>query len=127
MNTPNAFTFVENTQDFKKADTFTARVAGNIRTSQQLFELLYGLLKLPGYFGFNWNALFDCLRDFHWIAERNVAIVHDDLPKLPKEEMRTYLEILRDAIVDWKLGEIHSLQVVFDEKDRSCIQEVMEE
>ncbi|KWA11575.1 hypothetical protein WT37_21165 [Burkholderia territorii] len=83
------------------------------------------MLTLPGYFGFNWNALFDCLRDFHWISERTVVIVHDELPELEPSEMKTYFEVLRDAVTDWKVGEAHSLQVVFDERDRARIEAVM--
>lgn len=122
MNEPNVFTFVADTRDFVDSDALVARVAGNICTTQQLFELFYRLLALPGYFGFNWNALFDCLRDFHWVDERNVVIVHDELPELPPLEMRTYLEVLRDAVVDWKSGEAHSLKVLFNNRDCSRIE-----
>jgi RNAse (barnase) inhibitor barstar len=122
MIASNVFTFVLDVRTFEKNDALVARVAGDIRTSQQLFDLLYRLLTLPGYFGFNWNALFDCLRDFHWVNERNVVIVHDDWPSLAASEMKIYLEVLRDAVADWKPGEAHTLQVVFDEKDRTRIE-----
>lgn len=125
MNASDAFTFVRDTRGFVASDALVARVAGDIRTTQQLFELFYRLLTLPDYFGFNWNALFDCLRDFHWVAERNVVIVHDELPELPPSEMRIYLEVLRDAVLDWKPEEMYSLQVVFDDKDRARVEAAM--
>jgi len=126
MNVSSVFTFVPDVRCFTPTDAFVARVAGDIRTSQQLFELFYQSLVLPGYFGFNWNALFDCLRDFHWVSERKVIIVHDDLPELEPSEMKIYLDVLHDAVVDWKPDEVHSLQVVFDERDRACIELMME-
>ncbi|WP_060259865.1 barstar family protein [Burkholderia territorii] len=125
MSASSIFTFVPDVRRFTASDARVARVAGNIRTPRQLFELFYQLLTLPGYFGFNWNALFDCLRDFHWISERTVVIVHDELPELEPSEMKTYFEVLRDAVTDWKVGEAHSLQVVFDERDRARIEAVM--
>ena len=121
MDRIDVFTFVPNTVGFVENDAFVARIAGNIQSTQQLFELFYRLLALPGYFGFNWNALFDCLRDFHWVNEKNIVIIHDDLPELDALEMRIYLEVLSDAIVDWKPGEEHSLKVVFNDKDRTRI------
>jgi len=125
MNVSNSFSFVSDIQRFSENDAFIARIADRICTTQQLFELLYRLLTLPGYFGFNWNALFDCLRDFHWIDQKVVVIVHDQLPELPPLDLRAYLEVLRDAVVDWKPGEAHLLQVVFDEKDRIRVEAAM--
>ncbi|MGF6481011.1 barstar family protein [Paraburkholderia sp. JPY419] len=117
----NVFTFVRDTGEFRASDACIGRIAGDIRTAQQLFERYAAALSFPSYFGFNWNALFDCLRDFHWINEAKVVVVHDDLPGLLAEEMRTYLEVLRDAICDWRPGEAHSLQAVFNERDRHVI------
>lgn len=119
------FAFVPDVRCFEASDALVVRLAGYVGTTQQLFDLLYRLLRLPGYFGFNWNALFDCLRDFHWIDERDVIIVHEDLPDLPQLEMKTYLEVLRDAVGDWKPGEAHSLRVVFDEKDRGYVAKLL--
>jgi len=125
MNAFNSFSFVPDIQRFSVNDAFIARVTDRICTTQQLFELLCRLLTLPGYFGFNWNALFDCLRDFYWIDQKVIVIVHHQLPELPRSDLRTYLEVLRDAVVDWKPGEAHLLQVVFDEKDRIRVEAAM--
>lgn len=121
------FTFVSNVRGFAESGALVVRVAGNIQTPTQLFELFYQSLTLPGYFGFNWNALFDCLRDLHWVNQRKVIIVHDDLPSLPPSEMKIYLEVLRDSILDWKPAEPHCLEAIFDESDRINIEAVITE
>jgi hypothetical protein len=125
MSVSKAFTFVPGVREFTVSDALVARVIDVVQTPTQLFELFYRLLTLRGYFGFNWNALFDCLRDFHWVSQGRVVIVHDTFPALPQSELKTYLEVLRDAVLDWKPGEAHSLEVVFDENDRARVEALM--
>ncbi|WP_081086727.1 barstar family protein [Burkholderia stagnalis] len=126
MGASDVFTFVPESRDFMEDDAFVARISVKICTEQQLFESFFRLLAFPEYFGFNWNALFDCLRDFHWIYERGIVIVHDELPELSDVEMRIYFEILHDAVVDWKPGEAHSLKVVFNNRDRARVEAACE-
>ena len=84
-------------------------------------KALYQLLWLPGYFGFNWNALQDCLTDLSWIRERRVVLEHAELPNIPETELKIYLEILRDAVLSWKNGDDHCLEVVFNALDRDRV------
>ena len=79
----------------------------------QLMKSLYETLELPGYFGFNWNALEECLRDFHWLHQKQVILVHKEIPELPKIELMTYLDVLAYSVHHWKPGEAHSLEVIF--------------
>ncbi|WP_449484787.1 barstar family protein [Streptomyces avidinii] len=47
-------------------------MADEISTLQQFDELL----KFPAYFGWNWNAFSDCLRDLRWLSsDHHVLIV----------------------------------------------------
>jgi len=130
-DTMSAFTFVPNVQGFLAPEAFVARVAGNIQTEQQLFELFHHLLKLPECFdfdsGFTWYVLFACLRDFHWINEREIVLVHDDLPGLPMPDRGDYLKVLHDAVVDWTPEDAHPLRVIFAEKDRAHVEAAMVE
>jgi hypothetical protein len=79
-------------------------VPGEIQNAKHLFDFFYESLVLPGYFGFNWSALSDCLRDLDWISERGVLVVHENIPALPLSEIRIYLEILQDAMLSWREG-----------------------
>jgi len=94
-------------------DTHVARLPANLASKEELLRALYEHLQLPGYFGFNWDALSDCLRDFHWLDTRTVVLVHADLPQLPPDECRTYLEVLADAVGSWQPEENHNFRVVF--------------
>lgn len=104
---------------------FLARVDPNIADTDELLRSLYYLLWFPGYFGFNWNALYDCLRDLDWISENKVMIVHDSLPGIPDSDLRIYLEILKDCILDWVNDEKHQLEVYFNEKDQGEIERLL--
>jgi RNAse (barnase) inhibitor barstar len=113
MKNGMAFRFVDNINNYQTRDGFVARIPAGIEGRDQLLKLLYKILNLPGYFGFNWDALSDCLRDFHWIEKKVVTIIHEDLPNLDNRELKVYLELLSEAIVDWKAGEEHEIEVIF--------------
>lgn len=95
------------------AESYVARLPSKLSNRQELLEALYHQLKFPGYFGFNWDALSDCLRDFHWLDSPTVVLVHSDVPRLPPEELRTYISILAEAIDSWQPHEDHDFRVAF--------------
>ena len=101
------------------------RVDPSINDTEELLRSLYCLLWFPGYFGFNWNSLYDFLRDLDWISERKVLIVHESLPGIPDSDLRIYLDVLKDCILDWTNDEKHQLEVVFHEKDKDKIERLM--
>jgi hypothetical protein len=94
-------------------DAYVALIPSGLIGREQLFDSLGTQLRFPDYFGRNWNALSDCFRDFHWIDDRVVIIVHVDLPVLGEEDLATYLDVLDQAAKDWKPGEEHELIVLF--------------
>ena len=101
---------------------FVARLPAGLATSRALLEALNTQLALPSYFGFNWNALSDCLRDLSWIQESRVVLCHVDVPPLPGAELRLYLQVLAEAVASWQPGEGHSLRVIFPEAARHALE-----
>jgi RNAse (barnase) inhibitor barstar len=97
------------------------RVPARISDSTALLKAVASALSFPAYFGENWNALYDCLRDFHWTDKRSVVLVHEDVPQIPEDEFKIYLEVLKDAATDWKAGEPHELIIVFDDRSRGTV------
>jgi len=81
------------------------RVPACIQSKKDLLAALAAAGRFPAYFGSNWDGLLDCLRDFHWLEEQRIVLAHADLPlKANPQECRIYLEVLRDAVVDWSRG-----------------------
>lgn len=110
---------------FDTSEVFYARLGPDIYKPEHLLQALYQLLWLPGYFGFNWNALHDCLTDLSWVREKRVVLEHAGLPKIPESDLKIYLEILRDAVLDWKDEDDHSFEVVFNAQDRNRVIELL--
>lgn len=99
-------------------DTYVARLPAKIASKEELLQALYEELRLPGYFGFNWDGLSDCLRDFHWLESRTVALVHTELPRLSRAECRKYLVVLAEAVESWQPEEDHEFRVLFPTEAR---------
>jgi hypothetical protein len=112
---------------YRRDDAFVAVLPSSIGTKSVLLEALATSLAFPVYFGSNWDALFDCFRDFSWIDEHDIVVVHTDLPTLPPTELRIYLRLLRDSVADWRPGEAHRLEVVFPILDREIVEGILNE
>jgi hypothetical protein len=111
MNPANAFDFTDTPS--LSSDAFVARIPAGLTSAEALLQALYEHARLPGYFGFNWDALSDCLRDLHWVKCHEVVLLHTDLPKLPPDDLRTYLDVLAECVASWVHDEQHSLKVAF--------------
>ena len=111
MNRYDTFDFTDSPSI--SADSLVVQIPGEISSAETLLEVLYERARLPGYLGFNWNALSDCLRDLHWVECREVVLLHAGLPKLPLDQLRSYLDVLAESVASWTQGEAHSLKVVF--------------
>lgn len=94
MNAPLHFEFVDDAAGFDAPGaTLAARVPAGVRSKRELLSLLARQLQFPGYFGQNWDALFDCLGEL--IGP--IAILHEGLPLRTAAQRRAYLEVLRDS------------------------------
>jgi RNAse (barnase) inhibitor barstar len=91
---------------------------------RQIFAILQEELPLPSYFGQNWDALAECLKDLSWVREKRVALVHKELPHLSGQALALYLDVLADSAADWKLGDEHELLVVFPATAREAIETI---
>lgn len=124
-NSNDVFRFIDGPVSYDTGKVFFARLDPLISNTDELLRSLYYLLWFPGYFGFNWNALEDCLRDFSWVSEEKIIIFHDALPNISNDDLKIYLEILRDTVLDWYGYEQHTLKVVFQKKDRERITKIL--
>ncbi|MCA9353487.1 barstar family protein [Candidatus Nomurabacteria bacterium] len=101
------------------ADTYIGIIPGGINSKKDLFRSYAEALRFPGYFGFNWDALDECLSDFHWIKDKkNILIYHVDIPDIDEKEKVILLSVLINNIFENSDG---SLIVMFPEKYKERI------
>ncbi len=105
--------YVEDIENLAPSENLVAIVPAGIRLREKLFSVLSKELKFPSYFGRNWDALHDCLRDFWWADIFQITVIHRDIPAIGAHPTRIYLDVLACCVEDWKPGEDHQLSVVF--------------
>ncbi len=68
-----------------------------LKTKVELLNWAAG--HFPSYFGRNWDAFEECIRDFSWVDEGEVILFHKNLPLAENpSDQKLYIEILRSAI-----------------------------
>ncbi len=90
------------------------RLPRGIRSKEKLFAIFADKLRFPRYFGRNWDALEECLRDLSWLPPNQpIAIVHEDLPFGAGGANRgVYLEVLRSVLNHWSGSGSRAVQII---------------
>jgi hypothetical protein len=84
-----------------------ARLDGRAITSKADFLAAFAAaLEFPAYFGRNWDALADSVRDLSWApAERGYLVLYEDagiFAAAAPADFTVALEILRSAVASWR-------------------------
>jgi hypothetical protein len=69
-----------------------------------LLRAIARALRFPAYFGYNWDALEDCLTDLDWLDARGTVLIlsrADRLAGRAPRDMAIALDILEDAAAYW--------------------------
>lgn len=86
----------------------------SIRSKEKLLRMLAQQFQFPAYFGHNWDALEECLRDLSWLPAGNIEIRHHDLPLPPgSQDRQTYLQILQSAAAFWAESGLRRIEFRF--------------
>lgn len=111
--------------DTHGTNVFHVEIA-NIYSETELYNVYNMHFEFP-YFGFNWDALRDSLCGLdEWIKEKEIVVIHRELPHLPDKELRIYITVLYDVCELWeKYPDVLSFQVFFAEKDKTTISKIL--
>lgn len=84
---------------------YVAKVdASTFAGDYEILEVFNDQYTLPAYFGWNWDALYDCLADLAWLpADRYLLVVENAAELHPDENPAHHrlLEVLRRVISAW--------------------------
>jgi hypothetical protein len=106
------FIFVDTVAQFEESLGIKVNISADIKSKDQLLRFFQERLRLP-YFGMNWDALQDCLRDLSWLGESEIIIFHEGLPLLPLKDLKIYLSVLSDAVESWEAEPGKVFRVIF--------------
>jgi hypothetical protein len=109
------FVLTSDVASLKGESTRVVEVPVDLSDKNALLSWYAGALGMREYFGGNWDAFDECLRDLWWINEHRIVLCHQAVPLEPNPKDQTiYIEVLADAVRDWKPGDAHELVVAFD-------------
>ena len=118
------FKFLTTLENIPNNDNYLI-IVSNVKNKEELFNTLYKELKFPNYFGFNWDALYDCLNDLSWIIESYVTIVHDDSFKLDHTSLKVYIDILSSVSKKWEDDKEHIFNAIFSLSQKKDIEAIV--
>ncbi len=97
-------------------------LSAHIRKKRELFGVMRKHLHFPGYFGGNWDALHDCLRDLAWLPDdAEIILRHESLPFADGSHHRaTYFELLQ-SLLERSPEERPTITVVFPESVKDVV------
>ena len=80
-------------------DALLICIPQGIQDKSVLLHAIADQLSFPHYFGYNWDALDECLSDLSWITVSAVCLWHDDIPLLNNhKDAGIYLHVVDEAI-----------------------------
>jgi hypothetical protein len=101
------------------------RISSGLKSKDELFAVLDRGLRLPGYFGRNWDALDECIQDLSWLPPGQIVLAHSDVPLAGDPENQSiYLSILSDAIAHWMNVPDRDLLVTFPVECRTQVEQL---
>ncbi|MFF5853549.1 barstar family protein [[Kitasatospora] papulosa] len=81
---------------------YVARLNGQDMTDEiSTFEKFYSALKFPEYFGWNWDAFYDCLRDLQWLSVDYHILIIDSADSALRQDSDARTEFFRSL---WRAG-----------------------
>jgi len=116
--------FVEEPDSYYVSEAFIAHIS-NVNSKEDLLKQIGESLHFPKYYGFNWDALSECLKDLSWITQKNVVIVHDKTFAFEETVFKSYFQVLLDATETWKLSDEHFIQIVFPECSEILVRSII--
>jgi RNAse (barnase) inhibitor barstar len=118
-------TFLDNINEYKLIKGYVVVLSSFVKSKEELLTDLCEKLHFPDYFGNNWDSVSECLRDLHWVKEKRINIIYEDIPQLKEDDLKIYLDLLVSVINDWKEDEEHYIEVVFPERVEKQIMAIL--
>jgi RNAse (barnase) inhibitor barstar len=87
-----------------------------MQTTKDLFNEVSAALQFPYYFGFNWDALDECVNDLDWMPESAYVLIFTHLDQIlaaEKDAEKLFLKVVHDSAQEWAQHQDKTFQVYF--------------
>jgi hypothetical protein len=78
-------------------------------TREAFFDESAAALQFPYYFGENWDAYFDCIRDLSWLRADALVVCISDANRLleaaPSDQLERFVAVMNDTATSWNKPE----------------------
>ncbi len=101
-------------KELKKAAPARAYIAvmdgRAVAGKSDLMKAFAKALRFPHYFGYNWDALNECINDLAWLSASSYVLVLRDLDAmvLTDEDFANLVDILQHAAKEWNTGRTYN-------------------
>ncbi|WP_411109488.1 barstar family protein [Streptomyces sp. c-19] len=83
-------------------NVYVARLDGREMPDEvSTFQQFQEALKFPAYFGWNWNAFRDCLRDLQWLTSDHHVLIIESAEQVLSEDDAAHRQLLASL---WRSG-----------------------
>ena len=111
----HSFVLTNNVAKFRGADARVLEIPQGLANKNALLAWYASALEFPSYFGANWDAFEECLRDLVWLKEHTLVLFHRDMPLAEHlKDQRTYIAVLAEIVRHWNADEDHAVIAAFD-------------
>ena len=76
-----------------------------IRDKQSFLQKMAEVMRFPDYFGYNWDALEECITDLDWCPAARYILIYDypeAFSKAEPDQWKIAYDILRSAVEYWQ-------------------------
>lgn len=107
-------------------DAVVVNIAASVVTKAELFNAYEVSLGFPDYFGANWDAFEECIRDLSWVPTRLIVLSHNGLPFADSPDLLAmYISILDSATKKWVTLMDHDIMIRFPRECENTIREIL--
>ena len=100
--------------DDQQETTIIVEVPQQVDAKGLLFDIYNKSLRFPDYFGWNWDAFFECMVTLPETRSKEIIIIHKDLPfESNKEDQKTYIWLLQEILLDYNKTQTKSIKIFF--------------
>ena len=89
---------------------------GDVKNASDLFSVVSRAMKFPAYFGNNWDALEECLRDMEWLPAKGYVLLLHGASEFWKTATRvagSFLETWLFCAQEWATSDV-AFHLVFE-------------